>query len=47
MKSLAIPLSGVEEVGGRDDVGDLTNIQYKPIWYCHSEFPLYNECILI
>jgi hypothetical protein len=32
---------------GRDGGGDLTNVQYKPIWNCHYESPLYNEYILI
>jgi hypothetical protein len=32
---------------GRDSGGDLTNVQYKPIWNCHKESPLYNEHILI
>jgi hypothetical protein len=36
---------GVE--GGRKDGGDLTNVQYKPNWNCHYEFPQYNTCILI
>jgi hypothetical protein len=31
----------------RDGEGDLTNVQYKPIWNCHNESPLYNEYILI
>jgi hypothetical protein len=32
---------------GRDGGGDLTNVQYKPIWNCHYEFPQYNKYILI
>jgi hypothetical protein len=28
-------------------LGDLTNVQYKPIWNCHNESHLYNEYILI
>jgi hypothetical protein len=31
------------ELTGRNGEDDLTNIQYKPIWNCHNEFPLYNE----
>jgi hypothetical protein len=30
----------------QDSGGDLTNVQYKPIWDCHDECPLYNEHIL-
>jgi hypothetical protein len=26
---------------------NLTNLQYKPIWNCHNEFPLHNKYILI
>jgi hypothetical protein len=40
---LAIPLS---EVGRglieRDGGDNLSNVQYKPIWNCHNESPLYN-----
>jgi hypothetical protein len=32
---------------GGDDGRNLTNVQYKPIWYYHNEFPLYNKYILI
>jgi hypothetical protein len=32
---------------GRDNGGDVTNVQYKPYWNGHCEFPLYNEYILI
>jgi hypothetical protein len=32
---------------GRDGEGDLTNIQYKLIWNCHYESPLYDEYSLI
>jgi hypothetical protein len=47
-KSLGIALSGVGRGWrGRDDGGDLTNAQYKPIWNCHNESPLYNEYSLI
>jgi hypothetical protein len=35
------------ELKGRDGGGDLTNVQYKPVWNGHNEFPLYNEYILI
>jgi hypothetical protein len=28
-------------------LGDLTNVQYKPIWNCYNESPLYNQYILI
>jgi hypothetical protein len=45
---LKIALSGAERgSGGRDSECDLTNVQYKPIWNCHNESPLYNEYILI
>jgi hypothetical protein len=27
--------------------GDVTNVQYKLIWNCHYESPLYNKYILI
>jgi hypothetical protein len=46
-KPLAIVWSGAEGVGERDGGGDLTNVQYKPIWNCHNDFPLHNEHILI
>jgi hypothetical protein len=47
-KPLAIALSGVgRRLRGRDSGGDRTNVQYKPIWNCHNESPLYNEYILI
>jgi hypothetical protein len=37
-----------KEVGrGRDDGGDITNVQYKSNQKCHYESPLYNEYILI
>jgi hypothetical protein len=32
---------------GREDGGDLTNLQYKPNHNCHCESPLYNEYILV
>jgi hypothetical protein len=30
---------------GRDDRGDVTNVQYKSNWNCHYESPLCNEYI--
>jgi hypothetical protein len=48
MKPLAISLSEVGKgLKGRNGGGDLIDVQYKPIWNCHSESPLYNEYILI
>jgi hypothetical protein len=47
IKSLAIALSGVGRLRWGDGRGNLTNVQYKPIWNCHNESPLYNEYILI
>jgi hypothetical protein len=38
---------GREGLRGRDGGSDLTNAQYKPIWNCHNDSPLYNEYILI
>jgi hypothetical protein len=39
-KPLAIPLSGAWRGSRvRDGGGDLANVQYKPVWNCHSEFP--------
>jgi hypothetical protein len=32
---------------GKDGGGDITNAQYKLIWNCHNESPLYNKYILI
>jgi hypothetical protein len=47
-KFLAIVLGGAgRELRGRESGSDLTNVQYKPIWNCHNECPLYNEYILI
>jgi hypothetical protein len=47
-KPLTIVLSGTGwESRGRDGGGDLTNVQYNPIWNCHSESSLFNENILI
>jgi hypothetical protein len=41
---LTIALSGARRgLRGRDSGGDLTNVQYKPIWNCHNESPLYNK----
>jgi hypothetical protein len=40
-KTLAIALNGVgRSLRGRDNEGDPTNVQYKPIWNCHNESPL-------
>jgi hypothetical protein len=40
MKPLLIVLSGAgRESRGRDGRGDLTNVQYKPIWNCRNESP--------
>jgi hypothetical protein len=48
MKPLAIALSeAVRGFRGRDDRGDLTNIQCKPIQNCHNESLLCNEYIII
>jgi hypothetical protein len=48
MKPLAITLSGAERGSKRRNGGDdLTNMQYKPIWNCHSESSLYSEYILM
>jgi hypothetical protein len=47
-KFLAIALSGAGRgMMGRDCGSDLTNVQDKPAWNCHSEFPLYHEYIQI
>jgi hypothetical protein len=43
MKHFVIALSGV----GRGSRGDLTNVEYKPIWNCHNESALHNENTLI
>jgi hypothetical protein len=32
---------------GREDEGNVNNVQYKSNWNCHFESPLYNEYILI
>jgi hypothetical protein len=43
-KPLAIAVNGVGKwLRGRDHGGDLTNVQYKPNWNCHHEFP---ACIM-
>jgi hypothetical protein len=40
-KSLAIALSGTGRVlRGRDDGGNVNNVQYKSNWNCHYEFPV-------
>jgi hypothetical protein len=47
-KALAIALRRMGRGSrGRDVGGDLTNVQYKPIWSCHNESLLYNEYNLI
>jgi hypothetical protein len=38
---------GREGLRGRDGGGDLTSVQYKPIWNGHKESSLYSEHILI
>jgi hypothetical protein len=38
---------GRRRLRGRDSGGHLTNMQYKPIWNCHNESPLYNKYILV
>jgi hypothetical protein len=44
-KPLAIVLSGAgrelrgRELRGLNSGGDLTNVQYKPVWNCHNESP--------
>jgi hypothetical protein len=32
---------------GRDDGGNVNNVQYKSNWNCHYRSPLYNEYFLI
>jgi hypothetical protein len=46
-KPLVIALISGRGLMGRDDGGNVTNIQYKPSWNCHYESPPYNEYILI
>jgi hypothetical protein len=47
-KFLVIALNGMErESTGRNSGGHVINVQYKPIWNCHNEFPLYNEYVLL
>jgi hypothetical protein len=38
---------GVRDLSGSDDLGYVTNVQYKFNQNCHYESPLYNEYILI
>jgi hypothetical protein len=39
-KPLGIALNGAgRRLRGRNNGGDLTNVQYKPIWNCQYEFP--------
>jgi hypothetical protein len=39
----AIPLSGVGRgLRGRDNGGNVSNVQYKSNWNCHCESPPYN-----
>jgi hypothetical protein len=46
-KPLAIAVSGVgKALRGRDDGGNINNVQYKSNQNCHDESPLYNEYIL-
>jgi hypothetical protein len=44
-KTLAIALSGVGK--GKDDWGNVNNVQYNSNWHCHCESPIYDEYILI
>jgi hypothetical protein len=47
-KPLASALSGVGRgFRGRDEGGDVTNVQYISNWNCHSVSPPYNKYILI
>jgi hypothetical protein len=47
-KPLAIALSGVRKgLRGRDDGGNINNVQFKSNLNCHYESPLHNEYILI
>jgi hypothetical protein len=47
-KALAIALSGAGKGSiGRDGEGDITNVQYKPIWYHHNELLRYITYMLI
>jgi hypothetical protein len=47
-RPLAIALSGAGWGSrGRDGEGHITNVQYKPFWNCHNEYPLYHEYTLI
>jgi hypothetical protein len=47
-KPPAIALSGVwRGLMGRDNGGNINNVQYKSNWNHHYESPFYNEYILI
>jgi hypothetical protein len=47
-KPLAMASSGVGTgLRGKDNVGNVTNVQYKSNWNCHMNAPLYDEYILI
>jgi hypothetical protein len=47
-KPLATALSqGGKKVRGRDAGGEQISVQYKTIWNCQYESPLYNKYILI
>jgi hypothetical protein len=47
-KPLATALSGLgRELKGKENGGDLSNVQYKLIWNWHNKFPLHNEYNLI
>jgi hypothetical protein len=48
LNNLAIALSGVgKRLRGRDDGGNVTNVQCKINWNCHYESSQYNEHFLI
>jgi hypothetical protein len=40
---LHIPVWGEEGLKGRDDRGNVKNVQYKSNQNCHYKSPLYNE----
>jgi hypothetical protein len=47
-KPLAIALSGAGRgLRGRDNGGDVTNVQYRSIQNYHKDSPLFKEYILI
>jgi hypothetical protein len=46
-KPLSIALSGVGRLMGRDDRGNVHNVQYKANQNCYYDSPPYNEYILI